>query len=117
MSWVKVENMKGGQVVVCGLCGRKVCRETFWAEDTNYAEAFRLATAYAWHHEHSEPHRAALQAFHAEELPPIPEDEVLLYEVFGKPIPDERALRRRHAQDVAVRTMYDAKRATQQGPS
>ena len=92
----------GGQIVYCALCGKHVCRETFWAEDTNYAEAFRLATAFAWHHEHSEPHRAALSAFHGDDAPRVTKEEELLAAIFERPLPTEGELRRRAARAAAL---------------
>lgn len=107
MSWVKVETITGGQLVHCLLCGKKVCHETFWASDTNHAEAYRLAVAYAWHHEHSGPHIEALRAFRSNEEPPSwSSHELLLAEIFNKPLDDEpMARRRKWAKMVAERVM------------
>lgn len=100
--WVAVDEIPAGQVVYCSLCGRKATRRTFRAADTNYAEALRLATAYAWSHEHSEPHWAAVDAFHGPP-PAVSPEEALLAEIFGTPLPDERAQRRASARLAARR--------------
>lgn len=100
-SWVKVEEVDGGQVVVCKLCGKSVDRRTFWASDTNYAEALRLATAHAWRHENGPAHRAALDAFHAKEAPAAHPDEAVLHQIFGTEPPDEMQRRRSAAKQAA----------------
>ena len=87
-TWITVRDVQGGILVLCGLCGSRVSRRTFWAAQTNYAEARRLATAYSWEHEHSEEHRAAIAYFHdgADAPAPTAEDE-LLARIFGTPRP------------------------------
>ena len=102
MSWVKVEQITGGQLVACRLCGKRVCNLPFWASDTNHAEAFRLAVAYAWQHEHGDIHRAALEAFHSAEPPAPDATEQLLARIFDKPVLDEKALRKRAARTAAA---------------
>jgi NMD protein affecting ribosome stability and mRNA decay len=104
--WVKVDEINGGQVVLCRLCGKRFTR-TFWVEDTNYAEALRLATAYAWKHEHSEEHSAALAAFHGEQ-PEVSSEDALLTKIFGTEPPAEMALRRRAARSAAERVKRQA---------
>ena len=112
MSWVKVEQIKGGQLVLCALCGRHVCRLTFWAKDTNHAEAFRLAVAYAWQHEHGDIHRAAVEAFHSKDVPTIRAEERLLGQIFGGAgyrEPDEKELRKRAARTAALAALRRSK--------
>ncbi len=112
--WVRVEAFKGGQVVRCGLCGKRICKRTFFADDTNYAEALRLAVAFAWRHEHSEEHRAALAAYHSPEPPEPDAQHELLNRIFGyRPPPAEKELRKRDAKQAAYRVLRTAKNPAQ----
>lgn len=118
MSWVKVREIPGGQLVLCGLCGTKQSRRSFYAENTNYAEALRLAIAYAWNHEHSEVHHLAAEAFHEEKPPESAKEESLLMEIFGTAPPTERERRKSYAQSVArlaVRQGISASKAREGG--
>jgi hypothetical protein len=101
--WVKVEEINGGLVVFCKLCGSKTTRQSFRAGDTNYAEARRLATAYHSTHRDSAMHAAALDAFHAKGAVSPPPEQALLAEVFGTPAPTEMDARRSAARTAALR--------------
>lgn len=98
--WVRVQEVPGGQVVFCRLCGSGKKRH-FRASDTNYAEALRLATAYSWEHEHSDAHGAALAAFHSDKIFEATSEERLLARIFDRPEPDETQLRRQAAREAA----------------
>ena len=100
--WTRVNEIKGGLVVFCTLCGRRNAKRFFMAKDTNYAEARRLAVAFEASHRHSEMHEAALAAFHSDDVPAPSEQEKLLREIFGGPPPTMRELRRRAAADAAT---------------
>ena len=107
--WVRVEDINGGQLVVCALCGKKVVRRAFLAKDTNYAEALRLATAFASRHAKSEVHAAAIEEFH-HGGPWVPtSEELMLSAVFGNAAPDEQTIRRRSARHAAQKAARQGK--------
>lgn len=115
--WVKVNPIKGGQVVFCRLCHKRAFRSrTFMAAGTNYAEAFRLATACAWEHEHSDVHRAALDVFYAKDAPlPDPNrdaTDAFIAKIFGVTYkPKTERQRRLEAARRASFKVWDRERA------
>jgi isochorismate hydrolase len=89
----------------------------FMAAATNYAEAFRLAVAYAWQHEHSDVHKAALSGFHSAETPQETAEEKLLRAIFEEAPPSERDLRLQAARAAAKQQQNLERRSRKRGQS
>ena len=104
--WLAVRPISGGQVAVCRLCGKGFTR-TFLAKDTNYAEALRLATAYASRHEKSDAHAAALAAFHSDDAPTPTARAGSPAEIFGSEPRTEIEMRREAARAAAAKVRRD----------
>lgn len=111
--WVNVKPATGGQVVTCRLCGKSFTR-TFWASDTNYAEALRLAIAHASIHQMSEEHAAAMKAFFHGDPPKPSAQEKQMDEIFGHQPKSQHQLRRDAARNAAISVSRERRRVENQ---